>query len=301
MAASVESKGKQNLLEQLLKANPDLTPKGLGGLFPKYKQLHPLRKGYGMWMSTEKLQRLIENYWKHGRIVLLISGVSAGGKDAVREEIERLRPGLLSKVVTATTREIREGEEHGTDYYFYDKPGFIKAVDDGEFIENTSLDGRRIYGMPKKGLNEAFLSPEPVICSHVEMENGWPGVEEYFRKEHKGTKPFIIKVFVMPNMKFSEYAEWLSKKRKDSKTRLGTAAWELSVAADNADIILSNTIIENTKRPLTWEAQSLIRDMLRVLEPGHGFESFGVPFEISPGIAGDLVTPYHATMVKSSR
>jgi len=63
-------------------------------------------------------------------------------------------------------------------------------------------------------------------------------------------------------MNFSEYAnKWLPKIRKNYKTRLEIAAWEISVAASNADIILTNNIVKNNPKSLTEHAQAVINLM----------------------------------------
>ncbi|MBU0975006.1 hypothetical protein KKD03_04885, partial [Patescibacteria group bacterium] len=234
-----KKKNSQSLLKQLFHDNPKLTPKELSQLFPEYKNFHPIKDSYGLWMPTKKLDQLMTNFGKHKKIMLLMSGISAGGKDAVRKKIQELKPGFLFKAVTATTREIRKNEQNKVDYYFYNKNKFTQETQNDKFIEHTNFGGK-LYGSPKQSFDDALLRSEPVVCSHVEIRDGWPGVEKYFATEYSGEKPFILKVFVVPKMNFSEYAnKWLPKIRKNYKTRLEIAAWEISVAASNADIILT--------------------------------------------------------------
>lgn len=256
---------RQHILNQLLLVDPKLTPDELSKLFSTYENFKQIEKSYSLWASKKTLTRLKNNFGKHQKIMLLMSGISAGGKDAVREKIQELNPKFLFKAVTATTREIRKDEKNKVDYYFYNEAKFLKEAENKKFIEHTNFGGN-LYGSPKLSFDDALLKSEPVVCSHVEMKDGWPGVENYFKNEYAGTKPFILKVFVMPNMKFSEYAnKWLPKIRKDYKDRLEIAAWEISVAAGNADIILRNNIVSKNSKPLEIQAKEIAKLAKKIL------------------------------------
>ncbi len=256
----------QVLLTQLSLADPKLTPDDLSKIFPKYNNFKQIEKSYSLWTTKKTLALLAKNFGKHQKIMLLMSGISAGGKDAVREKIQELQPDFLFKAVTATTREIRTKEKNKVDYYFYNQEKFIQEAKNEKFIEHTNFGGN-LYGSPKLSFDHALLRSEPVVCSHVEMKDGWPGVENYFENEYSGEKPFILKVFVMPNMKFSQYAnKWLPKIRKDYKDRLEIAAWEISVAANNADIILSNNIVRKNSEPLEMHAKDIINLAKKLLK-----------------------------------
>lgn len=256
---------RQYILNQLLLVDPKLTPDELSKVFSKYANFKHVEKSLSLWASKKTLTRLASNFGKHQKIMLLISGISAGGKDAVREKIQELNPGFLFKAVTATTRGIRKDEKNKVDYYFYNEAEFHKEAEKKKFIEHTNFGGN-LYGSPKQSFDDALLKSEPVVCSHVEMKDGWPGVENYFETEYAGEKPFILKVFVMPNMKFSQYAnDWLPKVRKDYKDRLKIAAWEISVAAGNADIILSNNIVRKNSEPLKTQANEIIELAKKIL------------------------------------
>jgi len=267
----------QHLLKQLFLVDPKLTPNELSKIFPKYKDFNKIENSYSLWTQNKTLARLTKNFGKHQKIMLLISGISAGGKDAVREKIQELKPRFLFKAVTATTREIRKNEKNKVDYYFYNEKKFLQEAKNNKFIEQTNFGGN-LYGSPKRSFDDALLRSEPVVCSHVEMKDGWPGVENYFKNEYVGEKPFILKVFVIPNMKFSQYAnEWLPKVRKDYIDRIGIAAREISVAASNTDVILTNKILnsvsgsnsrqtsKSTPKPLKKQAQKLINLMLKII------------------------------------
>ena len=67
-------------------------------------------------------------------------GKSSSGKDTVyRRLLEDPQLGL-QRLVTGTTRPIREGERDGEEYYFYTTEQFEKMLSDGKIIEYRSYD-----------------------------------------------------------------------------------------------------------------------------------------------------------------
>lgn len=291
---------QHELVETLRRVNPILNPIELGDVFPSYKPYIPHRKGFGLWSTSESLLRVITSYMQQDNVILEISGIAAGGKDAIRETIERLTPGLLSKAITATSRDPRKGERHGVDYYFYDGAhDFKSAIERREFVEWVQ-QGERLYGLPKVSLHDAMTRDEPVMVTHIEMESGWPAIDKVVASKELGKRVMPLKVFVLPNMSFSDYADsWLPERRADVDTRLLRAAWEISVAADNADFIVVNTVASDLTA-LEWESQAVANHCMMLLkgEQASRFKLFDVPFQISPGIGGrQPVVDYHQQLV----
>lgn len=271
------------LTELLSRVNPQLLPNELASFVPEYENFIPMRKAYGLWSSSEEFSRIMRNYFQYDKVALLISGVAAGGKDAIREEIERLSPGLLFKLVTGTSRKPREGEVHGRDYYFFDNPtNFQTAVQNGDFVEYVQ-QGERFYGLPKQSLQAALAHPSPIICSHVEM-SAWSKVEEYLASQ-TDFKTFVLKLFVLPYMQFSEYKEWLAQRRDDVSSRLERAGWEIAEAPHRTDLIVTNRIRDD-QHSLKWTAQAVLDHTLKLLtdESRQGHKSFTTPFQVSPGV-----------------
>lgn len=291
----------REILKTLRKINPVLNPIELGDIFHSYKDFTPHRKGFGLWSTTETLPKILANYMQQDNIILEISGVAAGGKDAIRETIQKLSPNLLFKAVTATSRKAREGEVDGEDYYFYkDAKTFEEAIARGEFVEWVK-QGNRFYGLPKKSLSDALDKKEPVVVTHVEMKSGWPAIDDVVNNLTDGKNVFPLKVFVLPNMSFGQYAEeWLPKKRDDIEARLERAAWEISVAASKADIIVTNTFGKDSTA-LEWQSQAIANHCIMLLkkERAKGLNIFQTPFQISPGISGNQkILDYHESLIK---
>lgn len=75
--------------------------------------------------------------FKKGSLILFL-GESGSGKTTVQRELEKRG---VKKVVTYTTRPMREGETDGVDYHFITEERFREMVDNGEFAEHASYRG----------------------------------------------------------------------------------------------------------------------------------------------------------------
>ena len=86
------------------------------------------------------------------KIVCLV-GKTGSGKSTIETELEKTQ--MFQKLVSVTTREPREGEEYGEDYYFTTKELFQGALDDGYFIEHEEHYGT-MYGLLKEEVEEVI-------------------------------------------------------------------------------------------------------------------------------------------------
>jgi guanylate kinase len=266
----------KNIIDILLKTNSKLSPHILKDIIPDYKKFFPHPDKYGLWSSPKTKNKKFNQ--KYDKVMLLLSGVTAGGKDAIREEMERLAPNLFKKTITGTSRPPRPGETHGKDYYFFENQKIFKqSIKNNEFIEYIKR-GETFYGLSKKSLNKAIKHPSPIVYSQIEM-SGWSKVERYISHITE-TKIFTLKVFVMPDMNFSQYKEWLIQKRSDNdlNSRLNKTGWEIKRAAKKADFIITNRIRENGQT-LTYTAQTIINQVTQLLNSSN-FPQFPPPFNI---------------------
>ena len=93
--------------------------------------------------------------------VIVISGPSGVGKDAVMRRLQELRPDL-HQVVTATSRPARPGERDGVDYFFVTAEAFEKMIADGELIEHAVVYGE-YKGIPKAQVREKLALNVDVV------------------------------------------------------------------------------------------------------------------------------------------
>ena len=72
--------------------------------------------------------------------IFCLMGKSSSGKDTVYQRLLAEKELQLNRLVTGTTRPIREGERDGEEYYFYTDEQFQKLLADGKVIECRSYD-----------------------------------------------------------------------------------------------------------------------------------------------------------------
>ncbi len=98
---------------------------------------------------------------KPNPLLIVISGPSGVGKDSVVQRMkERELP--FHFVVTATTREKRENENNGKDYWFVSKDEFARMIEENELIEYAIVYGD-YKGIPKWEVREALETGKDVV------------------------------------------------------------------------------------------------------------------------------------------
>lgn len=86
--------------------------------------------------------------------LIVITGATVSGKDTLVAEFLKIHP-TWRKIITTTTRPIRQNEQNGIDYDFVDLETFRKMKTDGEFLETVEYAGNN-YGTTKSALNPVF-------------------------------------------------------------------------------------------------------------------------------------------------
>ncbi|KAG0621995.1 hypothetical protein M758_3G064300 [Ceratodon purpureus] len=94
-------------------------------------------------------------------MVVVISGPSGVGKDAVVKRLLEVRP-EIHFVVTCTSREKRQGEKEGVDYFFVTKNKFREMIDHNELLEHAVVYGE-YKGIPKRQLREYMEQGKDVL------------------------------------------------------------------------------------------------------------------------------------------
>lgn len=85
-------------------------------------------------------------------LIIVISGPSGVGKDAVIKRLREVREDLHF-VVTATSRSKRVGEVDGKDYYFMSKEEFLSMIEKNELLEYALVYGD-YKGVPKQQIRD---------------------------------------------------------------------------------------------------------------------------------------------------
>ena len=108
--------------------------------------------------GNEIIHRLRDR--RHPRVII-ISGPSGVGKDAVLEKLQNHYP-KAKYVVTATTRDKRPDEIDGVHYLFLSKAEFLRRIDANDFIEHALVYDNH-YGVPRSPVVEGLAEGRDVI------------------------------------------------------------------------------------------------------------------------------------------
>lgn len=162
-----------------------------------------------MAIPTDRIQPLL----------IVLSGPSGVGKDAILTELKKL-PNNCIFTVTATTRKIRPGENNGKDYIFLTTKEFKEAINAKEFIEWSEVYGN-FYGVPRDQIDEALDNDKDAIVK-IDVQGA---------KTIKQLKLPAIFIFISPPSK-SELRDRLKRRMTETpealELRLDTAISEMA-------------------------------------------------------------------------
>lgn len=135
-------------------------------------------------------------------LLLLVSGPAGSGKTTVCEGLleafgnsssNRFTQGLR-RVITATTRQPRVGEEHGVDYYFFSKEEFQEKVEQGDFYEHAKVFQNR-YGTLKSEIQNGLDSGQDLLLN-IDVQ-GAATIRKCAESE-KALQNRLVTVFIIP-------------------------------------------------------------------------------------------------------
>jgi guanylate kinase len=117
--------------------------------------------------------------------LFIVAAPSGGGKTSlVRKLIDTLD--RLEVSISHTTRAMRPGEKHGSDYFFVNEEEFITMVNDNAFIEHARVFNH-LYGTSTEQIAKRLESGIDVI-----LDIDWQGAEQIRRSFPKAISVFII-------------------------------------------------------------------------------------------------------------
>lgn len=177
---------------------------------------------------------------KHGAI-LILSGPSGCGKSTLLKEVYKDIEDYYFSIST-TTREPREGEEHGVDYLFTSKEEFEKDIENGDFLEYANVHGN-YYGTSLKPVKEA-LNEGKLVIFDIDVQG-----HELVRKQ---LDDVVTSVFITtPNL--TQLESRLNNRATDSKDviekRIKNAKQEVEFFQDY-DYFIVNDDLEAASKQL---------------------------------------------------
>ena len=123
---------------------------------------------------------------KKGHLII-ISGPSGVGKGTVINELMKQEELNLKYSVSCTTREIRENEIEGKDYYFISVPDFEQMIDNNEVLEYAKY-GKNLYGTPKAPVDK-WLDEGKIVILKIEVQ-GAGNIKKLY--------PDAVGIFILP-------------------------------------------------------------------------------------------------------
>jgi len=119
-------------------------------------------------------------------VLVLFSGPSGVGKDTVLEIVLN-KDKSLQRSISLTTRDIRDNEIDGRDYYFISKDKFDNMLENGEVLEFAQY-GKNFYGTPKAPVDK-WLSEGKTVILKIEVQGA---------QQIKNLYPDAVGIFVLP-------------------------------------------------------------------------------------------------------
>ncbi|MEM7332087.1 MAG: guanylate kinase [Chloroflexota bacterium] len=156
---------------------------------------------------------------KNHPLLIVISGPSGVGKDTLAHMLISMNPDQYYFVVTATTREPREGEVHGKDYFFVTTDEFAEMIESDELLEHAFVYND-YKGIPKQQIRDALNSQKDVIM-RVDVQGA---------ATVKKLVPNAILIFLTPSTEEDLVTRLVERKSETSEglnLRIATARQEM--------------------------------------------------------------------------
>ena len=166
--------------------------------------------------------------------LIVLSAPSGAGKTTVARHILTEFPHCEFSV-SATTRTMRSGEEHGKDYFFLTREDFIAKVDNGELVEYEEIFGN-FYGTLRTQTDQR-ISENRVILFDVDVK-GAVSLREAYPKDS-------LLIYIAPP-DLEVLGERLRARKTESeeqiKQRLSRAAMEMEYMRHFDHIIINDKL-----------------------------------------------------------
>ncbi len=121
-------------------------------------------------------------------LLIILSSPSGAGKSTLARRLMTWDPSLAFSV-SSTTREMRQGEVDGKDYFFVDESKFKQQVSDGDMLEHAHVFGK-FYGSPKGPVEAAISKGQDVL-----FDIDWQGAQQIL---NSALQKHVLSIFILP-------------------------------------------------------------------------------------------------------
>lgn len=171
-------------------------------------------------------------------MLYVVSAPSGCGKGTILGEVFKNNPNVFYSV-SATTRNPREGEVDGVNYFFLSRDKFLELVDNNGMLEYAEFCGN-MYGTPKSAVEEKLASGCDVILE----------IETKGAKQIKKKMPDATLIFILPPS-VKELKRRLNKRGTETEDviekRVSEAKGEIEQAYDYDYVMMNGDLDEAVK------------------------------------------------------
>jgi len=185
--------------------------------------------------------------------LIVLSAPSGGGKTTIAKHLLSTFP-MIKFSVSATTRQKRDNEMNGKDYYFLSKEEFTEKIKNKELVEYEEIYGN-YYGTLNSEIQEAIKN-DKILLFDVDVK-GAISIKNAYPEE-------ALLIFLMP-----PDIETLKQRLRDRKTetdeqfekRIDRVRMELEMK-DKFDFVVLNDKLNETLK----EVENIVRNNIFHLE-----------------------------------
>jgi len=178
-------------------------------------------------------------------LLVLISAPSGGGKTTLCNQLLAARPDM-ARAITCTTREPREGEQDGVDYFFLDASSFLKRLQSGNFLEHATVFGNSYGTLKSEVLSKLRLGKDVLLNVDVQ---GAATIRQRAETDPELERALVSVFLTPPSMTILEAR--LRRRGTDTEAviqkRLSVARSEIAQWKNFDYLLISQSVAEDLK------------------------------------------------------